>query len=78
METVKTIVPIDLEGLKALSEKGKENPTAVRTLKCKTVQTDKFRHENYVRDHKLEASKQVTQLLSGKTTSFFSQTAKTE
>lgn len=36
------------------------------------------RHENYVRDHKLEASKQVTQLLSGKTTSFFSQTAKTE
>ena len=50
METVKTIVPIDLEGLKALSDKGKENPTAVRTLKCKTVQTDKFRHENYVRD----------------------------
>ena len=37
METVKTIVPIDLEGLKALSDKGKENPTAVRTLKCKTV-----------------------------------------
>ena len=25
MNTVKTIVPIDLEGLKALSEKGKEN-----------------------------------------------------
>ena len=50
METVKTIVPIDLEGLKALSDRGKENPTAVRTLKCKTVQTDKFRHENYVRD----------------------------
>ena len=50
METVKTIVPIDLEGLKSLSNKGKENPTAVRTLKCKTVQTDKFRHENYVRD----------------------------
>ena len=44
METVKTIVPIDLDGLKALSDKGKENPTAVRTLKCKTVQTDKFRH----------------------------------
>ena len=50
MESVKTIVPIDLDGLKALSEKGKKNPAAVRTLKCKTVQTDKFRHENYVRD----------------------------
>ncbi len=50
METIKTIVPIDLEGLKSLSQKGKDNPTAVRTLKCKTVQTDKFRHENYVRD----------------------------
>jgi len=50
MEPVKTIVPIDLNGLNALSEKGKANPTAVRTLKCKTVQTDKFRHENYVRD----------------------------
>ena len=32
-----------------LLRKGKANPTAVRTLKCKTVQT-KFRHENYVRD----------------------------
>lgn len=50
MNTEKIIVPIDLDGLKALSEKGKENPTAVRTLKCKTIQTDKFRHENYVRD----------------------------
>ena len=50
METIKTIVPIDIEGLKELSQKGKDNPTAVRTLKCKTVQTDKFRHENYVRD----------------------------
>ncbi|MGJ8677798.1 MAG: OsmC family protein [Akkermansiaceae bacterium] len=48
--TVKTIVPIDLDGLKALAAKGAENPTAVRTLKCKTVQTDKFRHENYCRD----------------------------
>lgn len=50
MEPVKVIVPIDVDGLKSLSEKGKANPTAVRTLKCKTVQTDKFRHENYVRD----------------------------
>ncbi len=50
MDPVKVIVPIDLDGLKALSEKGKENPTAVRTLKCKTVQNDKFRHENYIRD----------------------------
>lgn len=50
MESAKVIVPIDKDGLTALSEKGKANPTAVRTLKCKTVQTDKFRHENYVRD----------------------------
>lgn len=44
------IEPVDHEGLQALSEKGKANPTAVRTLKCRTVQTERFRHENLIRD----------------------------
>ena len=50
MQPEKIIVPVEIDGLKSLSEKGKANPSAVRTLKCKTVQTDKFRHENHVRD----------------------------
>lgn len=44
------IEPIDREGLVQLSEKGKANPGAVRTLRCKTVLEKKFRHKNFIRD----------------------------
>jgi len=44
------IEPIDREGLVRLSEKGKANPSATRTLKVKTVLEKKFRHLNFVRD----------------------------
>jgi uncharacterized OsmC-like protein len=44
------IEPIDREGLIRLSEKGKANPTATRTLKVKTVLEKKFRHLNFIRD----------------------------
>lgn len=53
--TLKTVTStfehIDREALKALSDKGKADPTAVRTVKCKTVAEGKrFRHLNYVRN----------------------------
>src|SRR6266516_630761 len=41
--------PIDKSALAALAEKGKSNPGAVRTLKCKTVLEGQFRHPNYFR-----------------------------
>ena len=43
------IAPIDGAGLDALAEKGKANPAAVRTLKCRTVLEKRFRHLNYIR-----------------------------
>jgi thiosulfate/3-mercaptopyruvate sulfurtransferase len=45
----KPIAPIDRAGLMALAEKGKADPTAVRTVKCRTVLEGKFRHLNYIR-----------------------------
>lgn len=43
--------PIDKAGLDALSAKGKADPTAVRTVRCKTVAEGKrFRHLNYIRN----------------------------
>jgi uncharacterized OsmC-like protein len=53
--TVKTATssfePIDKNALTALSEKGKSDPTAVRTVRCKTVAEGKrFRHLNYIRN----------------------------
>jgi uncharacterized OsmC-like protein len=54
--TLKTAVvsnfePIDKEALKALSEKGKADPKAVRTVRAKTVAEGKrFRHLNYIRN----------------------------
>jgi hypothetical protein len=44
--SVNTITPIKRDELVRLSEKGKANPGAVRTLKVKTVLESKFRHLN--------------------------------
>ena len=44
------LAPIDKDGLEGLIEKGKSDPKAVKTLKCKTVAEGKFRHANYIRD----------------------------
>jgi uncharacterized OsmC-like protein len=41
--------PIDKAGLEGLIEKGKANPAAVRTLKCRTVAEGRFRHLNMIR-----------------------------
>ncbi len=48
-QTAQNIQPIDRDGLVRLSEKGKGDPTAVRTLKVNTVLESKFRHLNYIR-----------------------------
>ena len=53
-ETLSTSVsylrPLDANGLKALGEKGRANPTSVVTLKAKTVCEGQFRMQTYVRD----------------------------
>lgn len=42
--------PIDRKGLDELIAKGKADPAAIRTVKCRTVAEGKFRHLNFVRD----------------------------
>ena len=49
-QTYRCLRPLDGDGLKALGEKGKANPTAVVTLKAKTVCEGQFRMQTYVRD----------------------------
>lgn len=44
------LAPIDKDGLMDLIAKGKENPKAIKTLKCKTVAEGRFRHLNYIRN----------------------------
>ncbi len=42
---------IDPKGLAELSEKGRSDPRAVRTVKCRTIaEGRKFRHLNYIRN----------------------------
>lgn len=43
------LAPIDKAGLDGLIAKGRENPRAVKTLKCRTVAEGKFRHLNMIR-----------------------------
>lgn len=42
--------PIDKAGLDALAAKGKSDPTAVRTVKCRTIAEGRFRHLNMIRN----------------------------
>ncbi len=42
--------PIDKNGLETLIDAGKNNPNAIKTLKCKTIAEGRFRHANYIRD----------------------------
>ncbi len=44
------LAPIDKGGLDALIEKGRANPQAIKTLKCRTVAEGRFRHLNMIRD----------------------------
>ncbi len=44
------LAPIDKGGLDELIAKGKANPQAIKTLKCRTVAEGRFRHLNMIRD----------------------------
>ena len=44
------LAPIDKAGLDGLIAKGRANPQAMRTLKCRTVAEGRFRHLNMIRD----------------------------
>jgi uncharacterized OsmC-like protein len=43
-------IPVGRSELEALIAKGKADPTATRTLRCRTVATGRFRQINYIRD----------------------------
>ena len=47
---ISCLQPIDRTGLEALIEKGKADPTAIKTLKCKTIAEGRFRHLNMIRN----------------------------
>jgi uncharacterized OsmC-like protein len=50
LKTVTRFESIDKDALRVLSDKGKSDPTAVRTVRARTVAEGKrFRHLNYVR-----------------------------
>ena len=44
------LAPIDKGGLEELIAKGRANPQAIKTLKCKTIAEGRFRHLNMIRD----------------------------
>lgn len=44
------LAPIDKGGLEELIAKGRANPTAIKTLKCRTIAEGRFRHLNMIRD----------------------------
>ena len=44
------LAPIDKDGLEGLIAKGKADPTAVKTLKCRTIAEGRFRHLNMIRN----------------------------
>ena len=44
------LAPIDKGGLDALIAKGRADPAALKTLKCRTIAEGRFRHLNMIRD----------------------------
>jgi len=47
---ISCLIPIDRTGLDGLIAKGKADPTAIKTLKCRTIAEGRFRHLNMVRN----------------------------
>lgn len=67
-ETItKPLAPIDKDGLAALAEKGKSDPSQVRTVKCRTVAQHRFRHLNYIRSLPAHVIDEPPQLLGDDT-----------
>jgi uncharacterized OsmC-like protein len=65
--TRKQLDPIDNERLAALGEKGKSDPTQVRTVKCRTVTEARFRQLNFVRTLPAHVIDEPPQLLGDDT-----------
>ena len=67
-EIVSTFETIDRDALLALAEKGKADPTAVRTVRSKTIaEGRRFRHLNYVRNLPAHIVDEPPQLLGDDT-----------
>ncbi len=68
LKTVATFEPIDKAGLEALANKGKSDPSAVRTVRCRTVaEGKKFRHQNFIRNLSAHIVDEPPQLLGDDT-----------
>jgi len=63
----KQLDPIDKDRLAALGEKGKSDPTQVRTVKCRTVTEARFRQLNFVRTLPAHVIDEPPQLLGDDT-----------
>jgi uncharacterized OsmC-like protein len=61
------LAPIDRNRLNALIDKGKSDPTQVRTLKCRTVTEARFRQLNFIRTLPAHAIDEPPQLLGDDT-----------
>ncbi len=67
MTSRKQLDPIDKDRLAALAEKGKSDPTQVRTVKCRTVTEARFRQLNFVRTLPAHVIDEPPQLLGDDT-----------
>lgn len=67
MTSRKQLDPIDKDRLAALGEKGKSDPTQVRTVKCRTVTEARFRQLNFVRTLPAHVIDEPPQLLGDDT-----------
>jgi len=63
----KQLDPIDKDRLAALGEKGRSDPTQVRTVKCRTVTEARFRQLNFVRTLPAHVIDEPPQLLGDDT-----------
>src|SRR6516164_1028365 len=67
-DTISTFEVIDRSALQALADKGKADPSAVRTVRCRTVaEGRKFRHLNYMRNLPAHIVDEPPQLLGDDT-----------
>ena len=62
-DTSAALRPIDKKGLQSLADKGKADPSAIKTAKCRTVLEGQFRHLNYIRDLPVHVVDEPPQLL---------------
>jgi len=67
-DAISTFEVIDRSALQALADKGKADPSAVRTVRCRTVaEGRKFRHLNYIRNLSAHIVDEPPQLLGDDT-----------